>query len=65
VTRQSEQEDGPGISRLLRVGLLFLVLQLAVNKQGVIRGNYTDTISKQTQPVHGSVDKASQTPTIA
>jgi hypothetical protein len=37
-----------------------LVLQLAVNKQGVIRGNYTDTISKQTQPVHGSVDKASQ-----
>lgn len=35
-------------------------MQLAVNKQGVIRGNYTDTVSHQTQAVQGSVDKQSQ-----
>jgi hypothetical protein len=37
-----------------------LVIQLAVNKSGVIRGNYTDTATSNTQPVHGSVDKQSQ-----
>jgi hypothetical protein len=37
-----------------------LVIQLAVNKSGVIRGNYTDTATNHTQPVHGSVDKQSQ-----
>jgi hypothetical protein len=37
-----------------------LVLQLAVNKQGILRGNYTDTMTNQTQPIHGSVDKQSQ-----
>jgi hypothetical protein len=36
------------------------VLQLAVNKQGVIRGNYTNTTSNDTKPVQGSVDKKSQ-----
>lgn len=35
-------------------------LQLAVNKAGVIRGNYTNTISQQTQPIYGSVDKKTQ-----
>jgi hypothetical protein len=35
-------------------------IQLAVNKQGVIRGNYTDTVTGQTQVVHGSVDKQTQ-----
>ena len=37
-----------------------VVLQLAVNKQGVIRGNSTDTKTGQTQLVQGSVDKAAQ-----
>lgn len=37
-----------------------LVIQLAVNKAGVIRGNYTDTTTKQTQSVQGSVDKKTQ-----
>jgi hypothetical protein len=37
-----------------------LILQLAVNKDGIIRGNYTNTISNQNQPVHGSVDKKTQ-----
>lgn len=36
------------------------VLQLAVNKQGIIRGNYTNTTSNETKPVQGSVDKKSQ-----
>jgi hypothetical protein len=35
-------------------------LQLAVNKAGVIRGNYTNTVTQQTQAVHGSVDKKTQ-----
>lgn len=37
-----------------------LVVQLAVNKDGVLRGNYTDTTSNQTQPIQGSVDKTTQ-----
>jgi hypothetical protein len=37
-----------------------VTIQLAVNKDGVVRGNYTDTVSHQTQPIHGSVDKQSQ-----
>ncbi|HBO44146.1 MAG TPA: protocadherin, partial [Planctomycetaceae bacterium] len=37
-----------------------LTLQLAVNKQGVIRGNYTDTVTNHTQLIQGSVDKQSQ-----
>lgn len=37
-----------------------ITIQLAVNKEGVIRGNYTDTATKQNQVVHGSVDKQTQ-----
>lgn len=35
-------------------------IQLAVNKQGIIRGNYTDTETGKTQVVQGSVDKQTQ-----
>jgi hypothetical protein len=35
-------------------------IQLAVNKDGVIRGNYTDSATKQNQVVQGSVDKQTQ-----
>ena len=35
-------------------------IQLAVNKQGVIRGNYTDTATNKNQVVQGSVDKQTQ-----
>ncbi|MEO8163998.1 MAG: hypothetical protein ABI619_01250 [Betaproteobacteria bacterium] len=35
-------------------------IQLAVNKQGVIRGNYTDANTDKTKLVQGSVDKQSQ-----
>ncbi len=35
-------------------------LQLAVNKQGIIRGNYTDSLASQPLTVKGSVDKKTQ-----
>jgi hypothetical protein len=37
-----------------------LILQLAVNKEGIIRGNYTATLTNDTKPVQGSVDKKTQ-----
>ena len=37
-----------------------ITIQLAVNKEGVIRGNYTDTATKQNQVVQGSIDKETQ-----
>lgn len=36
------------------------IFQLAVNKDGVIRGNYYDALSDLTVPVYGSVDKTTQ-----
>jgi hypothetical protein len=35
-------------------------IQLAVNKQGVIRGNYTDTVTDKNERIQGSVDKQTQ-----
>jgi hypothetical protein len=35
-------------------------VQLAVNKQGVIRGNYTDNVTNANQIIQGSVDKQTQ-----
>jgi hypothetical protein len=37
-----------------------MVMQLAVDKQGIIRGNYTNTTTKDTQVIHGAVDKKTQ-----
>lgn len=36
------------------------VIQLAVNKSGVVGGNYTDRISDTTVPVQGAVDRKTQ-----
>jgi hypothetical protein len=36
------------------------LFQLAVNKEGVIRGNYYDAIADSTTPVYGAVDKQTQ-----
>ena len=36
------------------------LFQLAVNQEGVIRGNYYNVLSDITQPVYGSVDKKTQ-----
>jgi hypothetical protein len=37
-----------------------VTLQLAVNKDGVIRGNSTDTATNTNQVIHGAVDKKTQ-----
>jgi hypothetical protein len=37
-----------------------LIMQLAVNQQGLIRGNYTDEVTDATLPVHGAVDEKTQ-----
>ena len=36
------------------------IVQLAINKQGILRGNYTDENSKNTMTIHGAVDKPTQ-----
>ena len=36
------------------------MLQIAVNKEGVIRGNHYDTLTETTLPIQGSVDKKTQ-----
>jgi len=36
------------------------LFQLAVNKQGVIRGNYEDMLAGNVEPINGSVDKKTQ-----
>src|SRR5262249_35027150 len=36
------------------------IFQLAVNKAGIIRGNYYDAVADTTTPVYGSVDPKSQ-----
>jgi hypothetical protein len=36
------------------------ILQLAINKDGVIRGNYYDALADNTLPLYGSVDKKTQ-----
>ena len=35
-----------------------LILQLAVNEQGILRGNYTDEVTENTSPIHGSRGQA-------
>jgi hypothetical protein len=36
------------------------IFQLAMNKDGIVRGNYYNAISDSTTPVTGSLDKKSQ-----
>ena len=36
------------------------IFQLAINKDGILRGNYYDALSDVTMPVYGSVDKRTQ-----
>jgi hypothetical protein len=36
------------------------ILQLAVNKDGVIRGNHFDALTETTLPIQGAVDKKTQ-----
>jgi hypothetical protein len=34
-----------------------LIMQLAINEQGIVRGNYTDEVTGSTLPIHGEVDQ--------
>jgi hypothetical protein len=37
-----------------------IILQLSVNHEGVIRGNYFDTVTETSSPISGAVDKKTQ-----
>ena len=37
-----------------------VILQFAINKQGILRGNYTDDVAGHTFPLQGAVDKQTQ-----
>ncbi|QEG36761.1 hypothetical protein [Bythopirellula goksoeyrii] len=37
-----------------------LILQLAINEKGILRGNFTDEITDRISPIHGAVDKKTQ-----
>jgi len=64
------QADAPADGDWLPLGVFALskagetksdvTIQLAVNKDGILRGNYTDTATEKTQLIHGSVDKQTQ-----
>lgn len=64
------QADAPADGDWLPLGVFALTkpdqtqsavtIQLALNKQGIIRGNYTDTKTDETQLIQGSVDKQTQ-----
>jgi hypothetical protein len=62
--------DAPADGKWLPLGVFALTkagetnsvvsIQLAVNKEGIIRGTYPDTKTDKTMPVQGSVDKKTQ-----
>src|SRR3954453_2270027 len=37
-----------------------LIMQFAINRQGMLRGNYTDEITESNQPIRGAVDQTTQ-----
>ena len=37
-----------------------MIMQLAVNKQGILRGNYTNTATDKTTPIRGAVNKTTE-----
>ena len=67
---QGQTADAPDSDQWQPLGVFSLVqgdettsnnlFQLAMNKQGIIRGNYYDGLMDTTTPVYGSVDKKNQ-----
>jgi hypothetical protein len=67
---QGQKADAPADQEWKALGVFALVqgeektsnnvFQLAINKQGIIRGNYYDGVMDTTTPVYGSVDKTTQ-----
>jgi hypothetical protein len=37
-----------------------LIMQLAINRQGMLRGNYTDEVTESTQPIRGAANQNTQ-----
>jgi hypothetical protein len=37
-----------------------LIVQLAINKQGILRGNYIDELTESTLPIRGAVDNTTK-----
>jgi hypothetical protein len=70
IATQGQNVDAPPTDEWKALGVFALVqgdektsnniFQLAVNKDGIIRGNYYDGLMDTTTPVYGSVDKKSQ-----
>ncbi|MDH3717069.1 MAG: protocadherin, partial [Planctomycetota bacterium] len=64
------QADAPTDEKWLPLGVFAMTrpdnssanmdIQLAVNKAGIIRGNFTDTVTQEVKPINGSVDKKTQ-----
>jgi hypothetical protein len=70
VLAQSAPAPDPNSSEWLPLGVFALVqgdqsdphyiMQLAVNKSGILAGNYSDLMSGTNVPVHGAVDRKTQ-----
>ena len=68
--RRAAQADAPADGQWLPLGVFALTkpdqtksdvtIQLAINKQGVIRGNSDDTVSGKTELIQGSLNKKTQ-----
>ena len=66
----ARNEPAPEVDDWLPLGVFAVVrdgetqsnrlFQLAVNKQGIIRGNYEDAVAGNVEAIHGSVDKDTQ-----
>ena len=67
---QGAQAEAPASGNWLPLGVFAmvrneqqhpqLIVQLAMNDQGTLRGNYTDEVTDHTQPIQGAVDKETQ-----
>jgi uncharacterized protein (TIGR03000 family) len=70
LAEQGQKAEAPDAAEWKALGVFALaqgeektsnsVFQLAINKEGVIRGNYYDGLMDSTTPVYGSVDRNSQ-----
>jgi uncharacterized protein (TIGR03000 family) len=70
LAQQGQEAKAPPTDKWESLGVFALVqgedttsntmFQLAVNQQGIIRGNYFDGLMDSTSPVYGSVDKKTQ-----
>ena len=70
IAQAGAEADAPDDGEWLPLGVFALTqtgasdsvvsIELAVNKEGIIRGNYTDTKTEKSQLIKGSVDKETQ-----